>query len=186
VEALSTMPHHFTPSHRAGLERLYGTVDAEWIVMGAAMMGFLNKFMDALGVELELEPVSDVADLIEPTGWSVGQHGRAESAHSNGASPGRAARGGLPPTDSVLTLLRVVRRGPGGCWDEPLLTTMNLAKPRRALAAMLRHNLDAAAESVLRPAEIVESTVWVAVCRLIRRLTLHHALEAAGLDPLPA
>jgi alkylhydroperoxidase family enzyme len=164
AEALSTVPHHYTADLGEELRRHFSPGDAEWVVMGAAMMGFLNKFMDAIGVELEPEAVGDVADLIEPTGWSVGQHGWADddlqSAGSTQASP--------PPTDSIGSLLRVLRNAPGAvrldrrwtdrvpkdagkarrliagtyAYDEPILSEMAHAKPRRALTAMLRHNLD--------------------------------------------
>ncbi|NJR42453.1 MAG: hypothetical protein HC767_07120 [Akkermansiaceae bacterium] len=45
---------------------------AEWIALGVGMMGFLNKFMDAMGVELEQGAVDDVGDIIGPTGWTIG------------------------------------------------------------------------------------------------------------------
>ena len=57
AEALSTDPHHYRPALRDELLRHHTPADAEWIVMGVAMMGFLNKFMDAMGVELEAEAV---------------------------------------------------------------------------------------------------------------------------------
>ena len=162
AEALSTDPHHYRPALRDELLRHHTPADAEWIVMGVAMMGFLNKFMDAMGVELEAESVGDVSDLISPTGWSVGQHDWADSELADASSDG------LPPTDSARGLLRVLRNAPGAvrlerrwmdgmpsdgaaarrriaedwAYDEPLLTHMLHAKPRRALAAMLRHNLD--------------------------------------------
>ncbi len=161
AEGLSTMPHHYTPEVGTELRRHVSDEDAEWIVMAVAMMGFLNKFMDAIGVELEPEPIGDVADLIEPTGWTIGQHGWAQEAP--------APRGdGLPPVDSARTMLTVLRNVPGAIrlerrwmaglpkgpaaerrhiaqqygFDQPLLTTIGLARPRRALTALLRHNLD--------------------------------------------
>ena len=161
AEALSTMPHHYTAEIGEELRRHFSSRDAEWVVMGAAMMGFLNKFMDAIGVELEPEAVGDVADLIEPTGWAIGQHGWANDDL-------RPAKSTPPPTDSFGSLLRVARNAPGAArldrrwtgqapkdagkarrliadtyaFDEPVLTKMAHARPRRALTAMLRHNLD--------------------------------------------
>ena len=161
AEGLSFMPHAWDPKLRDALVAELGAADADWVAMGAAMMGFLNKFMDALGVELEPEAVGDVSDLIGDTGWSVGQH--------NWDDPDLAAsRGdGEVPTDSLGTYLKVGRNARGAIkldklWtspvpkqaadirahvaglglDEPLLTAMMHDKPRRALGAMLHHNLD--------------------------------------------
>ncbi|MDH3293376.1 MAG: hypothetical protein OER95_03535 [Acidimicrobiia bacterium] len=170
AEALSTVPHSYTPDLGDRLRQHFSAEDAEWIAMSVAMMGFLNKFMDAIGVELEAASVDDVADLIEPTGWSVGQHGWAEDFEGGaaGADPDGGAGAANPPTDSVGTMLRVFRNAPGAFklerrWmaglpkggqelrshiatnyhlDEPLLTTMGHTRVVRALAAMLRHNLD--------------------------------------------
>lgn len=160
AEALSTMPHHYTPELGRELQRHVSPDDTEWIVMAVAMMGFLNKFMDAIGVELEPESVNDVSELIGPTGWSIGQHGWANGRNGNG--------GRLPPTDSFATFLKVFRNAPGAVrlekgwmadmpkdpetarryvattygFDEPLLTTVGQTRIRRALATVLRHNLD--------------------------------------------
>lgn len=168
AEALSTVPHHYTPDLGQELERHFSARDAEWVVMGVAMMGFLNKFMDAVGVELEPEAVADVAELIEPTGWSIGQHGWAGLDSNGSGTPGDGAGHELPPTDSVGSLLRVARRAPGALrlerqwmdgvpkdpararavlaeiygFDSPIITAMGHTRPRRALTAMLRHNLD--------------------------------------------
>ncbi|MEM9132354.1 MAG: hypothetical protein AAF962_04980 [Actinomycetota bacterium] len=159
-EALSFIPHYYTPEYKKRLVAELGPSDAEWVVMGVAMMGFLNKFMDAMGIELEAESVGDVADLIEPTGWSVGQHGWAGVERADGSTP--------PPTDTLGTFIRVGRNARGAIklektwmegipkqqaairshvadiygYDEPLITAMAHAKPARALGAMLRHNLD--------------------------------------------
>lgn len=134
--------------------------------MGIAMMGFLNKFMDAMGIDLEPEAIGDVSALISPTGWSTGQHNWAapEGDHSSeGNLPGS-----LPESDSFKTLARVLRNAPGAArldrqwmdhmpvnglvartriaadygYDEELLSYMRHTKPRRALGAILRHNLD--------------------------------------------
>ncbi len=164
AEALSTVPHHYTPDLAQELRRHYSASDAEWIVLGVAMMGFLNKFMDAVGVELEEESINDVAELIGPTGWSVGQH---DWAHEEEIEPD----GGVDevPVDSWRTMIPVLRNAPGAirlerAWmsgipkgptrgrtmiaeeygfDEPVLTEMAHAKAARALTSMLRHNLDA-------------------------------------------
>ncbi len=170
AEALSTMPHHYTPELGRELQRHYSPADTEWIVMGVAMMGFLNKFMDAIGVELEPGAVSDVSELIGPTGWAIGQHGwdGVASGGDSGSDSSAASDGELPPTDSLTTMLKVFRNAPGAVrlerrwmaglpkdaealrrhvaethgFDEPLLTTVSHTRVRRALGAVLHHNLD--------------------------------------------
>ena len=120
-------------------------------------MGFLNKFMDALGVDLEQVAVDDAADLIGPTGWSVGQHawGGATTPKSNHSVP----------SDSLKTMVKVAGNAPGAIrlekawmrgvpknpedaramllenfgYEGTLLSRMKHKKP---LAAMLYHNLD--------------------------------------------
>ncbi len=135
--------------------------EVEWIVMGVAMMGFLNKMTDSLGIEIEQGAVDDVAALIEPTGWSMGQH-----AWGGATKPETAAS---VPTDSLKTLAKAAGNAPGairlekewmqglpkkpedarafllknfGC-DDTLLSRMNHTKPHQSLAAMLKQNLDA-------------------------------------------
>ncbi len=203
AEALSTMPHRYTPELGRELQRHFSPTDTEWIVMGVCMMGFLNKFMDAVGVELEPEAVNDVSDLIGPTGWSIGRHGwdglgdtpdndGASGLRDNGAEPVDP-----PPTDSLSSLLRVLRNAPGAIrlerrwmaglprdpeasrrhiadtygFDEPLLTTLGQPRTRRALAAVLRHNLDG-----------TQSELGIQLKALVGLVFAHHAQNAHVID----
>lgn len=166
AEALSADQHTYTPALGEALRALYSDANAEWIVMSVAMMGFLNKFMDAMGVELEAAAVEDVSALLTPTGWTVGKHGGEEGTLDKAARASSVHR--LPDRDSMSTMAQVLRNAPGAVrlerewmdgmaksatgatlrlgrdygYDEPLLSRMKHIKPRRALAAMLRHNLD--------------------------------------------
>ena len=141
AEALSYDQHSYTPALGDELRSHVSAGDAEWIVMGVAMMGFLNKFVDAHGVDLEPEAASESSS---PTA--------------------------LPGKDSAKTIGTVLRNAPGAIrldrqwmdhmpanglvartrlateydYDEELLSYMLHTKPRRALGAMLRHNLDPA------------------------------------------
>lgn len=166
AEALSSDQHTYSRELRHELRAHYSKADAEWIVMGVAMMGFLNKFMDAMGVDLEPEAVGDVSALISPTGWAIGNHGWADNALDQAEQASSA--NGLPDRDSLSTIATVLRHAPGAVrlerewmdsmpksgaaamirigqdhdYEEPLLSCVYHAKPRRALGAMLRHNLD--------------------------------------------
>jgi alkylhydroperoxidase family enzyme len=106
AEGLSRMPADLVAADVVELRKHLPPGDVDWVVMGIAMMGFLNKFMDALGIELEPEAVDDVESLISPTGWAPGQH----LWHLASADGQRAHS--PPPADSFRTYGRVLRQGP--------------------------------------------------------------------------
>lgn len=92
-------PVQLTSSERDELSRCYGEKQAEWIVLGAVMMGFLNKFMNTIGVELEPSIVADVSTIMGPD-WSPGKAG---------ADLDPSAPPNLPPiADGLRTKLRIV------------------------------------------------------------------------------
>jgi hypothetical protein len=68
------------------------------------MMGFLNKFMNAMGVELEQNAINDVGELLSNTGWHPGIHAGSDYRITNSA---------IPEKDNLFTYLRVIRQGPG-------------------------------------------------------------------------
>jgi alkylhydroperoxidase family enzyme len=74
AEGMGRVPADLTSDQVAELRRHLGPDEVEWVVHGAALMGFLNKFMDTMGVELEASAINDVKDLITATGWSTGRH----------------------------------------------------------------------------------------------------------------
>src|SRR4051812_6035776 len=53
AHALAALPASIDDEARADLHRHFSASDVEWVVLAIAMMGFLNKAMDALGVPLE-------------------------------------------------------------------------------------------------------------------------------------
>jgi len=105
AESLSTIPSTLSQDDVDRFLQLLPDRDRDWIIMGVAMMGFLNKFMDAMGIELEPEAIADVGELIGPDGWSPGQHLWYEA---NTPSSGHV----LPPVDGPTTWLRVLRQAP--------------------------------------------------------------------------
>ena len=99
AEGISTVPVSVTKADIAELESHLPREDIEWVVLSAAMMGFLNKFMDTMGIELEEAAVSDVEDLIGPTGWKVGKHGwNSEELDDFDLTQGRPLRTRKRPT----------------------------------------------------------------------------------------
>jgi alkylhydroperoxidase family enzyme len=74
ARALARVPVTIDDSDRAELRRHFLEPDVEWIVLSIAMMGWLNKTMDALGVPLEEPTVAEVRNVITPSGWMPGKH----------------------------------------------------------------------------------------------------------------
>lgn len=159
ADALGRMPHSLTPDHIRALQKHLSPDHVEWIAMGAAMMGFLNKFMDAVGVPLEEESMADAHAVMVPAGWLPKHH-----VASGTPLPASVK----PPKDGLGTFLSVLKLAPGALKfdrthlagvpstegkaraylreqrgiDEPLLDRIGLDRTRRALTAMLAQNLD--------------------------------------------
>src|SRR4051794_41116548 len=68
------------------------------------MMGFLNKFMNAMGIELEQDAINDTAAVLSQTGWHPGKHVKGKYQITKATNPDQ---------DNLLTYLRVIRQAPG-------------------------------------------------------------------------
>jgi alkylhydroperoxidase family enzyme len=104
--ALAHVPCELTSEQRAELLRCFSPADAEHIVLGIALMGFLNKFMDAVGIDLEPASYKEVSQVLAPTGWTPGKHriGAEETEPDLQARPGGR--------DTWLTKLAILRHVP--------------------------------------------------------------------------
>jgi hypothetical protein len=156
ARALSVVPADVGDEDRAELRRHFSAADTEWVVLGIAMMGWLNKMMDALGVPLEEPTVSEVHGVIARSGWTPGQHMK-----------GTPPAGDPPGADSLLTRLSVIRYAPqalkldktwtAGVPDRwpavgeflrqktghsfPVLSRLRHRRAIRAIATMIKDNL---------------------------------------------
>lgn len=156
AHALATVPTSIDDEARADLRRHFSESDVEWVVLAIAMMGFLNKAMDALGVPLEEPVASEVNGVIAASGWMPGKH--MKSPVLSGDPPG---------ADSFLSRLGVVRYAPralrldrmwtAGVPDRwpavgeflrqqtghsfPVLSRLRHRRAIRALATMIKDNL---------------------------------------------
>jgi alkylhydroperoxidase family enzyme len=156
ARALAVTPAVIDVEDRAELRRHFSETDAEWIVLSIAMMGFLNKAMDALGVPLEEDTASEVTGPISPSGWTAGQH--MKDAVQPGEPPG---------ADSLATRFGLIRYAPqaikldkawtGGVPDRwpavgeylrqrtghsfPVLSHLRHRRAVRAIATMIKENL---------------------------------------------
>ncbi|HEX5002362.1 MAG TPA: hypothetical protein VFW78_07680 [Bacteroidia bacterium] len=159
AEGLSRVPVELSLTQCNSMSEYFSPSEVESIVYSISMMGFLNKFMDAIGVELEQEAINDTADIISKTGWKPGKH-------VNGTY--KITEKTTLKSDNLLTYLRVIRQAPGAVrlekkWTRdvpasypqateylqkntghsfPILK--NIAQPRviRALTTVLRDNLN--------------------------------------------
>ena len=160
AEALASVPSSLTEVQRTALGRSFSRSDAEWIVLAVAMMGFLNKFMDAMGIPLEESMLATAQKVIGPSGWTPGRHGAADSADPATARPGPDR-----PVDllSLLPLLPALiyrdKRWTSGVphswpaagaylrnrtgYDFPILSQLTHGRAIRALATILADNTDA-------------------------------------------
>ena len=159
ARSLARVPCELTAGERAELEDVYGKRNAEWVALGAVMMGFLNKFMDSIGVELEQSVVSEVSSTLGPD-WSPGKAG----AQLDAAAPARPT----PAADGLRTRMRLLPLLPAAIrfdrrwqretpsrWpalagflaqrtghDFPVLERLHSRRARRSIASMLQQNLD--------------------------------------------
>lgn len=203
ARALARIPCELTADERRAFERAFTPEQAEWLLLGIVMMGFLNKFMDAIGVELEPQTAAEVAPAMG-AGWSAGKAGRA-------LEPGRTEP--LPPIDSMRTRLRLLpllpgalrldrdwKRGVPARWpavgaflrehaghDFPLLTHLRHDRPRRAIAALLRENLDPATTVLGLQRKVLAGAIFATVvddetlAADMRMLAAHHGLSPDAL-----
>jgi hypothetical protein len=160
ADAMAQIPAAVTQAQRDDLRKHLSPADAEWVVLCIAMMGFLNKTMDALGVDLEAETVEEVRAVIEPSGWTTGKHAvaPAEASSPPTRGDGLGLKVGLVRfLPSALAFDRRWTAGVPARWPEvgeylrertghdfPVLQRLQHARAVRALATMVRDNCEAA------------------------------------------
>ncbi len=153
AEGMSSVPAYLHKSHINELQKHLSDPEIEWVVLGAALMGFLNKFMDTMGVELETSAIEDVKDLITQTGWTAGKHSWSAENVDDYFSPEAAGRplapkvetyqpgNGIPgyseiPKDSMSTYLKVMRHAPAALRRDRAWTKGMSARPGEALLTL--------------------------------------------------
>jgi len=165
ARSLARIPCDLTAAERAELVDVYGERNAEWVVLGAVMMGFLNKFMDSIGVELEQSVVSEVSSTMGAD-WPPGKAGTLldPSALERPTPPAdglRTKMGLLPLLPSAIRFDRRWQHETPGRWPEiaaflthrtghdfPVLERLHSRRARRSVASILVQNLDPASSVV--------------------------------------
>lgn len=184
AEALASIPCAFTREHRDELRRHFSARDAEGIALGIALMGFLNKFMDATGVDLEEAAMEEVSSVLLPTGWTPGKHRVFTEASADPALQPRP--GGRDTLATKLAFLRYVpaalrlegtwTRGVPSRWpavgtylkartghDFPLLAKVSSRRAVKAIATALRDNLTAANGPLGQGVKVLAGLVYASV-----------------------
>lgn len=159
AEKLAQIPSSLTKADVDAVRKYFSPSETDWLVYSISMMGFLNKFMNAMGIELEQEAIDDTAALLSKTGWEPGLHA------ANGYKMKNSA---LPQQDNLFTYLRVIRQAPGAVrWEKkcmrnvpsdytaaseylsqhtgysfPILKPVKEKRVIRTLTTALRDNLD--------------------------------------------
>ncbi len=137
AEAMAMVPPMVSEAHVRAVEQHLSAEELEWIVLAVGLGGFLNKFMDNMGIELEARTIADVQALLRPTGWKPGKHVRSPygvepSVHSAASAAHRLALPPLPPEptwaatdtsgdiplDGFGSYLRVLRQAPSAVRSE--------------------------------------------------------------------
>jgi alkylhydroperoxidase family enzyme len=205
ARALARIPSELLPAERAEMEKVFKLEQAEWIVAGICMMGFLNKFMDACGVELESSTAAETASTLGPD-WKSGKAGRDLDAN---AAPGRP-----PPADSLGTKLRIIplipwalrtdkrwQKGVPASWphvgeylrertghDFPVLSRLKHKRLIQSIGSMIRENVDEKTTVVGLELKVLTGMVFASVIQdnaladEIRVMGKRHKLDASRLD----
>lgn len=166
AEAIARVPSTFDRFHQRDLQRHFSPTQVEWLLLGVAMMGFLNKFMDAMGIPLERPTVNEVEPVIGRAGWTPGQH-PVMAAHLTGhphppqPDSARTAFGMLPHLPAALVRDRRWTSGVPTTWPAigtylhqhtghgfPILAGLTQRRAIRALATIIRDNCDPARTSL--------------------------------------
>lgn len=206
AQSLARVPMELTDAERAEIGKHFSPELVEWIVLGIAMMGFLNKFMDAIGVELENDTVAEVNSVIGSTGWSPGKH--ATDVMKN--LPNRPR----PHADTFLQKLSVVPLIPSALskdrqwtsgvpdfWpavgkylkehtgsDFSILSKLTHERAIRAIGVIVRDNLDAGSSAVGLPLKVQVGLVYATVvgnkslAAEMRALGVRHNVTAEKMD----
>ena len=159
-QALSVIPANVSNNLISELRTHFNDTELEQLALSIGLMGFLNKFMDAVGIELEADSIKDVSHILSSTGWTPGKH-RDEDNFLD-ISPN------IVTTDNLKTYLRVFLQAPVAIWierkwtngipsnsiksqaylknvighDFPLLKNIKSSRVIRALTTVLRDNID--------------------------------------------
>ena len=114
ARSLGRVPCELTDEERFALRSIAGDAVAEVAVFAMCGMGYLNKVMDSIGVELEEEPYLETRELLGSDA--------ADTRAGTLLSDARAKGALMPPPDSLCHKLRLLPLGPRAQWAEAQYT----------------------------------------------------------------
>lgn len=205
ARSMARIPSELTRANIEDLGQYLTDEEIEWVVLAVALGGFLTKFMDTMGVELETETIQDVAPLIGDKGWSPGKHQWLDEI------PEKDSDDPIPP-DDYKTILRVLRQAPGALrydfestkgvsgrigpalmmlednlgYAFPILASLDHKRAVKAIATALRDNLDPETTEIGLEAKVLAMLVYarrVSDEVLTSEAVLLADLVAPELDP---
>lgn len=194
AEGLSRIPVDLTLADINNAKTYLNDNKLNGIAHAIIMMGFLNKFMDAVGVELEQNSINDVGEILKTTNWNPDKHIQGTYKISN-HSPIQQ--------DNIFTYLRVLRQAPGAIrienkWTSgvpsdylnasnylkeltgytfPILQPIKECRVIRALTTVLRDNLNSDFSIVGLKAKILSGYVFA---RVVSNQYLAMEIKEAG------
>ena len=154
---LSSVPLSLRDDDIVAIQRSFSAAHVEWIMLVPIMMGYLNKCMDALGMELEQAVFDEVEHVIAPSGWEPGRH----ALKDNGQPTRPFAVDSLWQHAGLLRVLPWAlaadlswTKGVPSSWPQvgdfleqrvgsrfPILERVSPGRVRKALATIIRDNL---------------------------------------------
>ena len=206
ARSLGRIPVELLEEERGALISAVGDAQAEMVVFGMCAMGYLNKVMDAIGVELEEEAYLETRNLLDADYATSSKAGPLLDAKSKGAPN--------PAPDSLITKLRIMCAVPGAlmldakyikgvpntwpqvgtflkarlAFDFPFLSALNSSsflgkRAICAIATVLIDNYEPTASVVTVPIKILAGRVFAAVvgsqvlAEQFERLALAHSVH---------
>ncbi len=207
AKGVARIPTELTKEKVDEVGRYLDDDDVEWLALALAVGGFLNKFMDTMGIELEHETIRDVEPLIGDQGWAPGKHQWDDELHLD-----QLDGDGTIPADDFKTILRVFRQAPGAIrydarstkgvsgrpgpallmleeqlgYSFPILASLHHKKAVKAVATVLRDNLDPELSEIGMEAKALTALVYARIVDdevLTSEAVMLADLIAPELDP---
>lgn len=202
ARGLSTIPTSLGDGDLATLRRHFSPDHADWILLVVVMMGFLNKCMDTLGIDLEGAVVDDVRGVISSSGWAPGRHEVARDdrpALALGADSLRRKLALLPLLPGAVARERRWTRGVPKTWpaagtyleervgyDFSLLSKIRPPRVIRGLTTALRDNLSPRESQLGLPTKLLAGLVFGIILDDDELTRMSRALLEATAAPVPA
>lgn len=161
---MSSFPNHITEHDRERIYDVLSPADVEWIVLTISIAGYLTTVMNSMGIDMEQTTVDEVAALLRKAGWSEGKHDVTPPTHELQHASAKPVR-----SDSLWSNMSMLRYIPSAlhydnkatrripkAWPAigdfltqaighsfPILGLLTHSRAARAIAEVLRLNLDA-------------------------------------------